>query len=54
MYNNIKTANISYMLFKLNFKYYFYISNKKNVNLCSKLKVVIKLAEKLRNFKKTY
>ena len=48
--NNAKNANTSYMLFKLNCKYYFCIFYKKNLDLLSNLKIIEKLSFKLQNF----
>ena len=46
-YNNTKITNISYILFKLNYKYYLYISYKKNFDLCLKSKIAKKISFKL-------
>ena len=46
-YNNAKNINIGYTPFKLNNKYYFYISYKKKLILCSKSKIAKKLSFEL-------
>lgn len=53
VYNNVKNASTSYMLFKLNYKYYIRILYKKNLNPRSKFKAVDKIAGKLKNFIET-
>lgn len=50
VYNNIKNASTSYMLFELNYKYYFHILYKENLNPRSKSKTADKIAGKLKNF----
>ena len=45
-YNNAKNANTSHTFFKLNYKYYLYISYEEDLNLCSKLKTAKKLSFK--------
>lgn len=52
-YNNVKNAYINYILFKLNFNYYFYNEDKKDINLIFKLKTTNKLAKKLKKFIET-
>lgn len=47
-YNNRKNTNTSYILFKLNYKYYPCILYKKNINPYSKSKVADKLLVKLK------
>ena len=46
-YNNAKNTSTSYTLFELNCGYHSYISYKKDLNLCSKLKSAEKLSSKL-------
>lgn len=43
-YNNVKNINISYILFELNYNYYFYMLYKKNVELYFKSKSKNKLS----------
>ena len=43
-----KYISIISMLFKLNYSYYLYIFNKKNINFYFKLVVADKLASKLK------
>lgn len=66
--NNFKNVSISYILFKLHCKYYFYDFYENKVNLWSKFRLLNKLAQKklmiiylliksilcLRIIKKTY
>lgn len=47
-YNHAKNANIGYILFQLNCKYYLEMLYKENVNFFFKLKTVVKLLIKLR------
>lgn len=47
-YNNTKNTSIGYTSFKLNSDFYLWVSYKKDVNPCSKSKVVDILAAKLR------
>ena len=49
VYNNTKNANTGYLSFKLNYKYYFYIFYKKDLNFYLKLKIAKKLSFKLEN-----
>ena len=49
VYNNVKNASISYIFFKINYKYHPYIFYKKNLNLRSKLKTTKELSFKLQN-----
>ena len=48
-YNNLKNDSIRYIFFELNYKYYLYISYKKNVNLCSRFKVGDNITKRLRD-----
>lgn len=48
IYNNAKNANMSYILFKLNYDYHLEILYKKNINSCFKLKIIDKLLIKLK------
>ena len=47
IYNNAKNTNINHIFFKFNYRYYFYVLYKKNLDLYSKLKIVKKLFFKL-------
>ena len=47
-YNKVKNASISYMFFKLNYNYYFYIFYKNDLNPDFKSRAIDKLAGKLR------
>ena len=47
MYKNIKNACNSYILFKLNYKYHFNISYKKDINFYFLFKLIDKLLVKL-------
>ena len=49
IYNNIKNTNTKFTSFKLNCRYYLYISYKNNINSCSRSKLIDKLATKVRN-----
>lgn len=53
-YKNAKNASTKYISFKLNYSYYLYTPNKKNVNFCFLLKLAEKLANKLRNLMTIY
>ena len=46
-YNNAKNTNTSYMFFKLNYRYYFCVSYKENLDLCSKLRIMEELFSEL-------
>lgn len=48
-FNNAKNASIGYMLFKLNYNYYFWILYKKDINSRSKLKITDEQANNLKN-----
>lgn len=48
VYNNVKNISISYILFKLNYGYYFWKLYKKDVDFCSKSKIADKLLVKLK------
>ena len=48
VYNNAKNGNIRHEFFKLNYRYYSYILLKKDINLCSRIKLVKKLANELK------
>ena len=48
VYNNAKNASISHTLFEFNCNFHPQAFYKKDVNLCSQLKLVDKLATKLR------
>lgn len=47
-YNNFKNINISYIFFKINYKYYFQILYKKDINFNFKFKLANKLLVKLK------
>lgn len=49
IYNNTKNASIGYIFFKFNYSYYFYILYKENLDPYSKLKMINKLASKLKD-----
>ena len=53
-YNNTKNASIGHTSFKLNYKYYFYVSYEKDFNSCSKSKTVKKLSFELRELISVY
>ena len=53
-YNNTKNASIGYTFFKLNYKYYPYISYKKDLDLYLKSKTIKKLSFKLQNLMAIY
>ena len=48
-YNNAKNIITCYILFELNYSYYPQILYKKDVNLCSKLKIADMLLAKLKD-----
>ena len=45
-YNNIKNTSINYISFKINYKYYFQVFYKKDLNSCFKSKWINKLLVK--------
>ena len=47
VYNNAKNANINYIFFTFNYKYYFCIFYKKNLDLQLKSKIIKKISFKL-------
>ena len=47
-YNNTKNISTGYMLFKLYFKYYFWVFYEKNINSCFKFKSKNKLLTELQ------
>ena len=47
VYNNVKIMNISYIIFKFNYKYYFYIFYEKDFDFYLKLKAIKELFFKL-------
>lgn len=49
VYNNVKNANIFYILFKLNYGYYPCICFENKTNSCWKVYLANKLVEKLRD-----
>lgn len=49
-YNIAKNDNISYVLFELNYEYYFCIHYKKDVDLRLKSKIIKELSSKLQKF----
>lgn len=53
-YNNAKNTSTKYISFEHNYKYYLYVSYKKNANFYSKSKVDDKLIKKLKNLIATY
>lgn len=48
IYNNAKNASIGYTSFGLNYKYYFWILYKENIDSCFKSKSIDKLLAELR------
>ena len=48
VYNNIKNTNTGYTLFKLNYRYFLYISYKKDFNPWSQSKTANKLLAKFQ------
>lgn len=44
IYNNNKNISIGYILFKLNYRYYFWLFYKEDNDSCSKLKTIDKLS----------
>ena len=46
-YNNANNINIGYIFFELNYKYYLCITYKKDLDLCSILKIAKKLFFKI-------
>ena len=53
-YNNTKNISTSHTPFELNCRYYFWISYKKEVDLCSKSKLAIKLSMESKELMVTY
>ena len=56
IYNNAKNASTRYIFFKPNYRNYYYILFKKDVNSCSRFKLENKLAniqKKLNKLKKS-
>ena len=49
IYNNCKNISTRYIFFKLNYRYNPTILFEKDTNLCSKSKLLNKLANKLKN-----
>ena len=47
-YNNAKNASTGYILFKLDWAYYFYISYEKSLDLRSKSSIIEKISFKLK------
>ena len=47
IYTNAKNTSIDNIFYKFLCKYHFYISHKKNLNHCSKLKIVEEPSSKL-------
>lgn len=54
LYNNTKNTSIVYILFKLNYGYYFCVSFEENVNHFLKSKSVKKLSVKILEFALIY